>query len=269
MAIRDILVHLDGTANSRARLDLAIGLARRHGARLTGIYVITHQYYQPEEARANREAAELGADFESRAGQAGIESTWLAVDWAVIGVTVTEVLSHYTHYADLVVVGQSCSESEKAGIPADLPERLVMGAGRPVLVVPFAGAFHTVGERVLVAWKPGRESTRAVNDALPILKKARQVKLLGVNASGSYGDDESLYVNIRDHLERHGVSAGIERVTADDISVGDMLLNRACEEGADLLVMGAFAHTPQGTLVLGAVARHLLKHMTVPVLLSH
>ncbi len=39
MAIRDMLVHLDGGPAGAARLDLAAALARRHGAHLIGLFV--------------------------------------------------------------------------------------------------------------------------------------------------------------------------------------------------------------------------------------
>jgi nucleotide-binding universal stress UspA family protein len=270
MALADILVHIDSTPNCAARLQVAIRLAQQHRASLTGLYVITHQYYQPRHGSLEAAAATAQSLFDDLTAGSGIEAHWLCVDWSVIGVSVSEIINHHAHYTDLVVVGQTLPGAEGKGLPGDLPERLILGAGRPVLVVPYAGTFATVGERILVAWKAGRESTRAVNDALPFLKAARQVSLLAVNSSANYGDDgESLCGNICLHLSRHGVAASADKVLAATASVGDTLLNRACEEGFDLLVMGAYAHTPQGTLVLGAVAKHLLKAMTVPVLMSH
>jgi len=71
------------------------------------------------------------------------------------------------------------------------------------------------------------------------------------------------------HLGLHGVAARSEHIIVEDISIGDALLNRISVEGDDLLVMGAYAHTRLGSLTLGDVARHILKHMTVPVLMSH
>ena len=43
----------------------------------------------------------------------------------------------------------------------DLPERAVLGGGRPVLVVPFAGRFDTLGRHVLAAWNDSREAARS------------------------------------------------------------------------------------------------------------
>ena len=267
MALADILVHVDTTPHCAARLDLAISLATRHGARLTGLYVMAPQYYQPRHGSAETAAAEARDLFSGKIEKAGCETEWLCVDWSVIGVSVTEVINHHAHYTDLVIVGQTAPGE---GPPADLPERVVMGAGRPVLIVPYAGTFRTAGERILVAWKAGRESTRAVNDALPFLKRAGQVNLLAINSSTSYeDDDESLCSDICAHLARHGVTAVSEGLLVADLTIGDTLLNRAFEQGFDLLVMGAFAHTPQGKLTLGAVARQMLGQMTVPVLMSH
>lgn len=273
MALADILVHLDDTTGCSARLDVAIDLAVRFSARLTGLYVITHQYYQPRKGSAEKGAESVRQLFVQKVAMAGIESRWQCVDWSVIGVGMTEIINHHAHYTDLLVVGQTAHGAPgKASkdSPDDLPERLVLGAGRPVLVVPYAGSFAAVGKRVLVAWKAGRESTRAVNDALPILKRAERVDILAINSSETYEDDgEILCANICEHLERHGVKAEAERMVVSSTSVGDALLNRTCEEGFDLVVMGAYAHTPQGKMALGSVARHLLKQMTVPVLMSH
>jgi nucleotide-binding universal stress UspA family protein len=266
MACADILLHLDQSKSCPTRLAVAIALAKRCGARLTGLYVVTHQYYQPRQGKAEAAAAALRKNFEEQVERAGIEGRWQYIDWSVIGVGPTEIINNHAHYTDLVIVGQA-SPGES---PSDLPERVVLGAGRPVLIVPYSGTFQTVGERVLVAWKAGRESTRAVNDALPLLKKAQRVDVLAINSAETYGDDsESLCADICQHLQRHGVKATPDRMVVSNTPVGDALLNRTCEEGYDLLVMGAYAHTPQGKMTLGAVAGQLLKQMTVPVLMSH
>lgn len=266
MAFADILLHMDQTKGCQVRLAVAIQLAKRFGARLTGLYVITHQYYQPRHNDAETAAAEVRRTFEEEAERAGIEARWQYIDWSVIGVGATEIINNHAHYTDLVIVGQAAPDES----PADIPERVVLGAGRPVLVVPYAGSFATVGELILVAWKAGREATRAVNDALPLLERAQRVEVLAINSAESYGDDgESLCGDICQHLQRHGVKATPDRMVVSNMPVGDALLNRTCDEGYDLLVMGAYAHTPQGKMTLGAVAGQLLRQMTVPVLMSH
>jgi nucleotide-binding universal stress UspA family protein len=264
MGLKEILVHIDHPADSAARLALAAGLARAHGARLSGLLVVRHRYPVEAEVEASRAA------FEQEAAAAGVEGLWECVDGSLLDAGMTELVTRRAQCSDLLVVGQGSRDSASVGVHADFPERVVLEAGRPVLVVPYAGSFPTVGERVLVAWKPGPESTRAVNDALPILKLARRVDLffkppLGVPeetlGEGSLG--------IRAHLARHGVESQAHAMVLGYTLVGDLLLNRVFDEGFDLLVMGAHAHGPEGKASLGSVARQMLREMTVPVLMSH
>lgn len=270
MSLVDILVHLDLTPSCPVRLELAMDLAARHGARLTGLYVVTHNYYQPGRDADDERIAALRRQFEELGAARTVDLQWLLVDWSVIGVGMVEIINHHAHYTDLVVVGQTPPTNERGEVPPELPERVILGAGRPVLVVPYAGRFASVGQQVLVAWKAGRESTRAANDALMLLKQAAKVRVLAINGSQSYDDDgETLCAAICSHLERHGVSTIAERLTSPASSIGDLLLNHAWENGCDLLVMGAYAHTSQKTLALGTVARQLLDQMTMPVLMAH
>ncbi len=266
MTFKDVLVHIDSTQQCAARLDLAIGLAKKHRAHLTGLYVISHPHYRPWHERTDMKVAEAQESFSQKTARAGIFAEWLCVDWTVTGVSVTEIVNIHAYHKDLVIVGQP----QDGDTPSDLPERLVSGSGRPVLIVPYAGTFNTVGERVMVAWKSGRESVRAVNDAMPFLLNAREVSILAVNPPAiSESASNGPCADICSHLARHDIKAKGEQLVAADIPIGDVLLNQAWEEGCDLLVMGAYTHTPRGTLALGSVARHVLKHMTMPVLMSH
>lgn len=71
------------------------------------------------------------------------------------------------------------------------------------------------------------------------------------------------------HLSRHGVRARVEMTPSAGVDVGDLLLSRACDLRADLLVMGAYAHSRVRELVLGGATRTVLESMTLPVLMSH
>ncbi len=264
MGLTEILVHIDHYASSAARLEVAVGLAKRHEARLTGLLVVRHQYPAEAAVVAARDM------FEQRVAATGIDGRWLCVDGSAIGAGMAEIILSHARSSDLLIIGQGSGESANVGVPFDLPEFVVMGSGLPVLVVPYAGSFSPVGERVLVAWKAGRESTRAVNDAIPILKLAKRVEILVKNNSEARGEKgEGLGADICTHLARHGVMAKASNLSAGNAPLGDVLLNRACDEGFDLLVVGAYAHGQEDKKELGSVARHLLREMTVPVLLSH
>ncbi len=264
MALTEILVHLDPSPGCPQRLAVAVALAGRQRARLTGLMVVRHRFPSEEVV------AEVWDRFERQAASAGVEGLWRCIDGSEAEASTGDIFTAQGHYSDLLVVGQASAETASAGVPFDFPEGVVLGSGRPVLIVPSVGTFPTVGERVLVAWKESGASARAVNDALPILAQARRVEILARRPpEEAEGDGGGLCEGVLAHLARHGVAAGACPMMLAHSTVGDALLNRACDEGFDLLVMGAHARGPEGRAALGSVARHLLRQMTVPVLMSH
>jgi nucleotide-binding universal stress UspA family protein len=70
-------------------------------------------------------------------------------------------------------------------------------------------------------------------------------------------------------LGRHGIKSILRNTAAPDSRVGDEILSRLAQEGADLLVMGAYGHSRVREYVLGGATRHIARHMTVPTLWSH
>ncbi len=137
-------------------------------------------------------------------------------------------------------------------------------------MVPYIGARQEMGRNVLVAWNGSREATRAVNDALPILERADKVTVLAVNPGkngNDHGDIPSADIAL--HLARHGVKAEASQTVSDELEVGSIILSRISDLGADLVVMGAYGHSRMRELMMGGVTRDLLRHMTVPVLMSH
>lgn len=275
--MKDILVHVDAGPRAAARVDIAIGLARQFDAHLTGLHVIappfvpmmTHAPVPPEiveeQIRSGRDAAARAeALFRARIGAAGAQAEWRAVDGYA-----TEVIAQHARYGDLTVIGQTDPDDRDIAA-ADLPDRLPLAAGGPVLVVPRVGTFASVGERILVAWNASREAKRAIADAMPLLKRARSVTVLVVKPQKSgarHGDIPGADIAL--HLARHGVRAEAAQVYGEDVAVGDLLLSRAADLSADLIVMGAYGYPRLVEVVLGGVTRSLLGHMTVPVLLSH
>lgn len=267
MGLREILVHLDNSDAAVGRLDLAIAYALKHQARLRGLYLITHSYYEPRDIGEQASADSVESLFLQKTSRAGVTAEWVYRDWSVIGANVTDLITIQAYYADLVIIGQTNSSSPNRNIPTDLPERLVLMCGRPVLIVPYAGTFESAGDRIMIAWKAGRESIRAVHDALPCLKKARHVEVVGIGTPSGVVD--GTFSEIHAVLARHDVQTTTELINSGNFPVADMLLNNACEQKIDLLVMGAYAHTRRGSLDLSPIARHILKHLTVPVLMSH
>jgi nucleotide-binding universal stress UspA family protein len=285
MALKDILVHVDEARGYQDRMALAAELARAHAGHLAGVFAIEpisfsalgasggqdfaaveafQQIEQEHRAARLKVAARLEALFQSTLDRVGASG-----EWRVVEEHAAAAATLHAHYVDLAVVGQSDPENPALG--SGIPEAVLLGSGRPVLVVPFIGA-KAVGKRVLVAWNAEREAARAVNDALPLMAEAEQVTVLSINPERGIGGEGDLpAADIALHLARHGVKAEAAYTHADpeDVSVGDVILSRAADLGADLIVMGGYGHSRAREFVLGGATRTLLRHMTVPVLLSH
>ncbi len=285
MSLKDILVQLDTTEQSASRLELAADLARRFGAHLTGLHVIdfarpaalaleTAAFVDAQQmddlmerlrTASSDRAAKVEAEFRARIERDGIAGEWRLVDGEV-----APTIALHARYADLAVVGQVDPDHPDRGGGRHVVDQALLASGRPVLVVPYAGKFASVGRNVLVGWNASRESARALNDALPILQKAETVTVLAVNARGGIAGEGALpAADIALHLARHGIKVSAAHSSVTEIGEGDELLNRAFESGADLLVVGGYGHSRARELVLGGVTRSLLMHMTVPVLMSH
>jgi nucleotide-binding universal stress UspA family protein len=281
MAFKDILVHLDPGPRSDVRLGIAADLAARFGAHLVGLHIIE---LPPPDVFAGFPvgafAVERGDEVMDQ--MRGTRRSWsevieqrfrdrlrrdgLAGEWRAVEGEASELLTLHARYADLVVVGQPEPDSKRLGPSVDA----LMAAGRPLLMVPFAGDFPTVGETALVGWNGTREATRAVHDALPLLAQAKRVVVLAINPTrGINGHGDVPAADMALHLARHGIRAEAAHTVAADIPEGDALLSYAADIGADLLVCGMYGHSRLRELAFGGVTRSLLTEMTAPVLLSH
>ncbi|WP_299439574.1 universal stress protein [uncultured Rhodospira sp.] len=279
MTLKDILVHLDNSSHCRARVDAAAGLAQRHGAHLTGLFVRTTPHVPqfvmsqlgPEVAQAQRKFADEAAGKARTVFDDAVAGLDITTEFRDPEGELLDMLVLHARYADLVVVGQYDRRDDNMADEREAADHVIMDSGRPVLVIPYAGAYPTIGETVMVAWNASREATRAVSDALPILRLAKEVHVLAVNPrrNGVNGHGDIPGADIATHLARHGVNAIAEHVVARDVDAGNMLLSRASDLNADLLVMGAYGRSRLRELVLGGATWHILHHMTVPVLLGH
>jgi len=176
----------------------------------------------------------------------------------------------HARYVDLTILGQLNPDRGDANLIRPRPEHVTLASGRPVLVVPYTGHFETLGRRVLIGWNATREATRAVNDAMPLLMAADVVTVLTIDArEGPDAHGELPGADISLHLARHGVKTTIECTVSAGIQAGEVLLSRAADLGADLLVIGAYGHSRVRELLLGGATRSILQSMTLPVLMSH
>lgn len=290
MAFKDFLVLLDDHRNYELRLEIALALAKRDKARLVALYgfelprtpntalSLADALYVTNDAAQTTYERERDAAFDSatyletafrravaRVGVAGTWEVWPEKPKDLIGLVTTRA-----RYADLAVVGQADPGHPLFDTLAKLPEAVMLGCGRPALIVPYAAPARAVGNRILVAWNGSREAARAVADALPLLCAAETVVVLTIGATRDRDTDgDHPARRLVEHLAQHSVRAESSHIASDDLQPGDIIMSRAADLGCDLIVMGGYGHSRTRELILGGVTRAILQNMTVPVLMSH
>jgi nucleotide-binding universal stress UspA family protein len=269
MSVKNLMVHLDPGKRTAARLKLAVALARKHGARLVGVFG-----QRAEPRRVGVVATWPSAEYvkAAKASKAAFEKATAdlaAAEWRDINRgSDAELLLQITdsaRFCDLMILGQH-DEEVKAHVPHELPQEVVVNSGRPILVVPYAGDFRELGKRPLIAWNNSREAAHALNDALPLIKDCKKVVVVSLDTR--LASAEASCAEVARHLACHGLKAKTDVMMVENVGVMDMLLNRVADFGADLLVMGANSQIGFPFVSGGAGTRHILQHMTVPVLMS-
>jgi len=281
MPYKTVLVHVDDSKNCAARLAVAVDLAQRNDAHLIGLFAISSipvpGYVATEigpktlediENKARRAQADVAAElFDEMTSGAGLPG----VEWRESKLDAVAAVKLHARYADLVVVGQP-GPDDQSSVNKDFIEHVALGAGRPVVMVPYAGSFPKIGKNVLIAWNGGREATRALTDAIPLLRDAEQVRVVVFNPKkngNGNGNGRLPGADIGLYLARHGVNVEVSMQSSEDVDVGNQILSRVADLGIDLVVMGAYGHSRMREMILGGVTRTVIESMTAPVLMSH
>ena len=230
MAIKDILVHIGGSARHSCARGAA-KMAAQHGAHLVGLHVTALPEIPPYvEAQLGAEVMNVQARFaadETAKAEAlfndAVNAEGLSSEWRVAEGDPVQVLQTHGRYADLVIVGQANPDEPGPSGGDDIAGRLALSLGRPVLAMPYVGSCEVVGKRVMVAWDAGRAAARALGDAMALIKNADEVTVLSVNPeTGPDEHGEVAGMDIAQHLARHGIKANAQHVQAHEMEVGAM-----------------------------------------------
>lgn len=274
---KTLLAHFDSTERAATRLRMAAGLAQDFDAHLAAVYsIMSPLYSEPFVADGGAFVAQELLRFQERKDQEAraafdqvVPSLGRPVEWRAESGDPATVVNEQARYADLVILGQY-DDSQQNDTTPDFIGRVIMGAGRPVLVIPYAGEFETIGRRPMVAWNASREAARAVSSSMPLLRRADEVQVTTFNArAGRGGHGDVPGADIATFLARHGVKANVSGSTSKDVDIGNQILSRADDFQADLIVMGGYGHSRAFEFVMGGATRTLLESMTVPVLFAH
>ena len=174
-----------------------------------------------------------------------------------------DIVAQWGRRADAIVTGKP-SQVDVLGRQAF--RTALFGTDRPVLMVPRGGSLASVGSfgrRIAIAWREEKLSLRAVLPALRWLSRAEQIDvLIGSRHSATRLEPPSVF-------QEHGLVASLHLLPIRPAPFGQTLLEAAQSLSSDLLIMGAYVHSPLGNLVLGGVTRYVLDHSGLLVLMRH
>ncbi len=278
---KDIVLPITGSAADSRALSLALDLAQAHGAHLTVLEMVnlplpvTGPWGLMPDASMTELYQQLREQGETNVAVLKNKLKDEAVSHEVRLVQAffsepSKLAAHVTQTADLSVVAITPNDSVDGDISRTYFSSLLIDSGRPVIVVPPHCKAPMPPKKVVIAWRQTRECSRAVHDAMPLLKGAESVEILLADPKGGEkGDGEIPGAAIRQHLGRHGVTASVQVRQSHDNRIAAVLHDFVVETRANMLVAGGYGHSRLREWALGGATRELLFETTVPVFFSH
>lgn len=280
MSFKSLLAFADDSDASALRLETAIAMADRHGAHLSvcalseqpayyygvGTEVAADVYLQDVE-RARAVAAEVAGAARARLAGSGHEGGVRSATGTPVAIS--EIAGRHARYADLSLVGQPFDSAQETLLNRVL-EGVLFNAGRPFVMVPREWPGTGFGGRVMIAWAPCKEATRAVSDAMPFIEAAEKVHIALVDpdtGEDAHGDEPG--ADLAATLARHRVEVAVDPLPSGGRSVAGRLLVHATDCDASLIVMGGYGHWRLRETLFGGVTRDMIRQSTVPILLAH
>lgn len=279
--IQDIMLPVTGTAGDANALSAAIALAAAHEAHLSVVYPIASPLPIPgpfgitPDHLVDDIRARLLEDAEASASKLRPRLEKESISWEIRidDARFTDpprAMARQARYADLAMMTAPQQGASDANVVRAFFNSMLFESGRPLLAIPTNHPADTPIQHAVMAWKPTRESARALHDALPLLANARSIDVVTVDpdvGEGGHGADPG--VDIATHLARHDLRVNVVRIPRAEHTVATSLLRHAADTDAQLLIAGGYGHSRMREWVLGGTTRELLQAMHLPILFSH
>jgi nucleotide-binding universal stress UspA family protein len=277
--MKDILVLCDANETNTSRVDTALTYAKSFGSHISGVHMIPYPIIPvyggmyPDSAsysaafqmdKANDRAKELEKTFVEAASKLAIPYEWKTIE----GLDLDFVIEN-ARYTDMVVapaVYSHYSDQTSHHLCAYFATNL----GRPLLIIPDLKKIFDLPKKVIIAWNESHEATRAVHDALPILKRAEYIQIVSVS-KGDQKEKENMLrcEQLQRHLNHHGIHAEVFAPEKSPKGTGFTIYESALEVSAELIVMGAYGHTRFKQIMLGGTTKFLIENSTLPLFVSN
>jgi nucleotide-binding universal stress UspA family protein len=279
MSYKTLLVSLNEIERLDAVLSITAALAGTQKSHVVGLYVIpapavypaVGPYVVPEVFDGLTRYFEEQSRGARRKFEAAMKARELSCQWLEVKAltsAISDTVSGMGRAADLVILSET-NRDGRNGVELDFVENIILGVGRPVLILPRSASAEFDASAVVCGYNGSKEAARAVYDALPILKQAKRVRLLWVDPARELEPGALPGADMAESLRRHDVVVFAESLPSHGLNPAEAIMAQAREQGAGLVVMGAYGHSRIREFVLGGATRHALATMTMPLLVSH
>jgi nucleotide-binding universal stress UspA family protein len=273
MSYATLLVWVNVDRVSKQFVSVAVGVADKFAAKLLGLstaaivppfvakgVVVVNNATEFDSAKMKASLAEAGNRVQAAAGSGH------QIEWRSATEVPTQTLIREARCADLILIERDKSAGDiyrSADVGA-----AILGAGRPFLVVP-AAVKSLAADHIVVGWKDTRESRRAVQDALPFLHEAKRVTILAICEKDQMDTARHHVDDVVRYLAQHRIKAERRVEIQAHGSGADQIIGLAEDQGADLLVTGAYGHSQLNEWIFGGMTRDLLTTSPICCLMSH
>lgn len=204
------------------------------------------------------------ADVTAQLSASGVSSD-VSSAYAEAGMMDEEIGRRAMH-TDLTLVNAARAPDNM--LPTAAIEGTLFNARNAVLLTPAGAEGAWPPKRVMIAWDSRVEAARAVHEALDYLKGAQDVRVVMVDpqANGVSGPEPGADIAV--YLARRGLKVTVDRLPGAGHLISDVLMQRAADMQADLIVMGAYGHSRLRERIFGGVTRSMLEKPPLPLFLA-
>jgi nucleotide-binding universal stress UspA family protein len=274
--IKDVMVHLDGTAGDEVRLAAGNDIADVFHSHIVGLFLnVLPVLIVPENGIGSMQSAELlnqartaGDKVEEKLSQrlTRLQKPVELRRFDILNDTAGDVAAREARTADAFVALRPNGASRGA---EELVEGVLFGSGRHVWLLPTRKSAKAAFDRILVAWNGSRESARALAEALPYLRKAKEAVVVVIDETSATEGQAIVGKDAINHLRHHGITAVLHRAIVRDNDIAATLIAEARRLKSDLIVMGGYGHSRLREWLLGGATYKLLHKSPVPLLIAH
>ncbi|MGB3245074.1 MAG: universal stress protein [Sulfitobacter sp.] len=278
MGPKTILVCLTTPQNTETLLKVAVPLARKHNAHLVGLHTIEALLVYPGIAMHIPEPAFAAFNTSQKEEAEAIKEIFakytktedFVSEFRLVhaeAVSASERMVESARAADLVIMAHEDENNDRYD-QRQAQIQVIRESGRPVIVVPLDYDGPEIGANVVLGWSDTREAARAAHDMLGITDAGANLTVLRVGKTPQDAMKDADAIDVVEMFARHGLKSSLEHRDPMGDSISDVLNRVAFEQGADLIVTGAFGHSRTYDFVIGATSYALLRDHRIPVLFS-